>query len=109
MPQQCRPNEGRLPFDDVRTVQIFPGKLAFITSGQRIGLQHHQPTVPPRIVQAGLAGWLVRWLVRWLVDAGLSMPACRSSRHQRAGLLAGWLGGWVAGWLVPTSRHQRVG
>ena len=58
MPQQCRPSEGRPPFDDVPTIQIFPGKLAFITSGQRISFQRCQPTIPPRIVQAGLAGWL---------------------------------------------------
>ena len=58
MPQQCRPSEGRAPFHDVPTIQIFPGKLAFITSGQRISFQRCQPTIPPRIVQAGLAGWL---------------------------------------------------
>ena len=58
VPQQCRPSEGRPPFDDVPTIQIFPGKLAFITSGQRISFQRCQPTIPPRIVQAGLARWL---------------------------------------------------
>ena len=36
----------------------------------------------------------------WLSDARSSMPARRSSRHRRPGLLACWLAGWVPGWLV---------
>ena len=101
MPRQCRPSEGRLPFDDVPTIQISPGKLALITSGQTISLQRCQPTNPPCIVQAGLAGWLAGWLagsgwlalVGWLALAG-------------PGWLAGWLAGWAGlGWLIHCDIH----
>ena len=51
-------------------------------------------------------GWLAS--TSRLVDARSSMPARRSSRHQRAGLLAGWLGGWVAGTDEPASTSRLV-
>ena len=43
------------------------------------------------------------------VDASSSIPARRSSRHQRAGLLAWWLGGWVAGTDEPASTSRLGG